>query len=283
MIAKMGSLKAASQKNYVTQPAVSQHLRLLEEKLGCKLFERRSNKIYLTSCGKVFLTAAQNILSQYEDARIQISEMNERSVYPLRLATTYSIGLYQLQPIVRSFLKRFPAVDVHLEYQPFDKIYDRVGRHEIDFGFVSNPKARHGIVCETFATETLVLVQSPAHRVIKHRSLALRDLNGVKFVAFAWNTPTRTAIDAFLRQRQCAPKIMNEYDNVETLKSAVTLGVGCSIVPEIAVRREVKDRVLEILPVRGLTLKRPLGILYAKKKALSRTPLHFLETVLKHR
>ncbi len=280
-VAKTGSLQQAAHKNFVTQPAVSQHLKQLEEKLKCQLFERRSKKVFLTLSGRTFLSYAEGILKQYEEAKMRVGEINDRFCCTIRIATIYSIGLYELQPIVRSFLKKYPKMDIHLEYQPFHKIYDMVHARLIDFGFVAYPKKKHGIIAETFAEEKMVLAQSPEQRVFEKKRVSLSELNHAKFIAFASNTPTRVSVDTFFRTHNIYPKIVNEYDNIETLKSAMTLGIGCSIVPQNALAEELHRKTLEIVPVEGLELKRSLGILYPTEKPFSKSIQEFHDLVVK--
>ncbi|MBI4352798.1 MAG: LysR family transcriptional regulator [Candidatus Omnitrophica bacterium] len=280
-VAKVGSLRAAAYKNYVSQPAVTQHIQLLEEKLQCKLFERQKKKVLLTPCGRVFLASAENILKLYEEAKMKVGETQNRFEGTIRIATIYSIGLYELQPLIRSFLRRYPKIDIHLEYQPFNKIYEMVMNQSVDFGFVAFPKRKYGVISETFAEEELVLAQSPHHPVIPKKKTALRELNQAKFVAFRMETPTRGAIDEFLKKNGAEPRVVNEYDNIETLKSAILLGLGCSIVPKNTILRELKDRALETIPLQGLSLKRPLGILHHKGKAFTRSTQDFYEMIVK--
>lgn len=278
--AKSGSLSVAAQKNYVTQPAVTQHIRILEEKLECKLFERKKRKVVLTPSGEALLAHAESILRQYDSAKTHIGQISGRTVDTLCLATIYSIGLYELQNIVQRFLQKSPEVDIRLEYFPFHKIQEMTASHDIDFGFVAFPSHTSGVVSEVFAEEKMVLVQSTRQRLFKGAHASFKDLAQTKYVAFAPHSPTRNAIDAYLRGHQCTPQIVNEYDNVETLKSAVLLGIGCSIVPEVCVLRELKSKTLEVVALKGLSLKRPLALLHSKKNKLSTAAKQFREMVL---
>ena len=281
--AKTGSVRESAVKNFVTQPAVTQQIRILEEKLGCKLFNHLNRKMTLTAGGKVFITYAENILGQYEESKIRLREMGDEFIGTIRLATIYSIGLYELQPIIRQYLRRFPKMDIRLEYRSFEQIYEMIANHQTDFGFVSYPKERHGILSKVFYEEKLVVTQSRRHPVLKKKKPSLRDLNNVKFVAFSSPTPTRIAVDSFLHHNSVRPLIVNEYDNVETLKSALQLGIGCSIVPEITIARELREGSLETIPMKSLTLKRPLGVLCLKQAINSKSLREFYESVLKNR
>ena len=260
--AKVGSFRSAASKNFVTQPAVTQHIKLLEKKLGCKLFERQNKKIFLTPCGNAFLSYAESILKQYEEAKIRLAEINKQFFGTIRVATIYSIGLYELKSVVRDYLKKFPKVNLHLEYHPFNKIYEMVVHRTIDFGFVAYPQKKQDIATEVFAEDELVLVQSAHHPIFKKKRILLKNLHNVRFAAFATNTPTRRAIDRFLHDKKIYPNIVNEYENIETLKSSVALGIGCSIVPRNTVIQEVKNRSFEILYSERLALKPPFAIFF---------------------
>lgn len=278
---RTGSVKASAHKNFVTQPAVTQHIRILEKHLECRLFERLSRKLTLTPSGRVFLDCAENLLRQYDESLTRLHEINDQFRGTLSIATIYSIGLYQLQPIVRAFLKKYPKINIRLEYHPFDVIYEKVASQTVDFGFVAYPKARPGIHADVFAQEHMVLAQSPHHRIFTGKRIALSQLHKARFVGFSAHMPTRLTIDRFLAKRGIVPSIVNEYDDIETLKSAIGLGIGCSIAPLETLSREVRDGSLEIVRVDGLDLLRPLGILYAKRKTFTQSAKSFHETTMK--
>ena len=278
--AKIGSFRSAAAKNHITQPAVTQHIRLIEQKLGCKLFERHSKKISLTPCGKAFLIYAERILKQYEEAKMHLSEIDKQFLGTIRIATIYSIGLYNLKPIIKRYLEQFPKVDIHLEYHPFNKIYEMIGERTIDFGFVAYPQKKRGITFETFVEEDLVLVQSAQRPILRKKEVHFSDLNKIRFVAFNFHTPTRRAIDQFLHSKDVHPQVVNEYDNIQTLKSAIELGIGCSILPQNTLKHDIKNRTLEIIPLRGFSLKRPLAILYPAGKNFTALTQEFLDITL---
>lgn len=279
-VAEKGSFRASAEKNFMTQPAVSQQIRQLEEKLGTTLFERQNKRVFLTESGRNFLPYAQKILKQYAEAKLSFNRCDVNVPCIIRIATIYSIGLHELKPVIKRYLKVFPQVEFHLEYHPFHKIYDMVFNREIDFGLVAFPFKRHGIVTEIFEEEELVLVQSHDYPVLKGKVCRWTDLHGAKFVSFASGTPTRDAIDQYLSSHKICPLIFSEYDNVETLKSAVELGIGCSIIPKNAIRQDLKEKVLDIIPSVKIDLKRSLGILYPKGKTFSKCTQTFYEMVM---
>ena len=276
-VTKTLSFRVAAERNFITQPAVSQHIRIIEKKLNVTLFERRGKNILLTSAGKAFLPYAENILKQYEDAQAHIRELENKFGGTIRVATIYSIGLYELKPAVQKFLKKYPQVNLHLEYQKSSTIYEMVSNRTVDFGMVAFPQKRNGVVAQTFAEDELVLAQSPQQRILPKRTIALKDLEGVKLIGFAADTATGKVIQHFFAARKIRPDIRHEYDNIELIKSAVILGLGCALLPKKTILRELKDRTLETVNVPGLDIKRPIGVLYPGNKIFTKTTRTFYE------
>ncbi|MEI7998084.1 MAG: LysR family transcriptional regulator [Candidatus Omnitrophota bacterium] len=279
-VAQIGSFKATADKLFITQPAVSQHIQALEKNVGAKLFERQGKKVFLTDSGKIFLSYAENILNQYQEAKIQAKEAINQFNGTIRIATTYSIGLYKLQPIVRKFLKKYPQMDIHLEYHPNSLIYEMVLNHSVDFGLVAYPQKRKDIRAEIFAREDMALIQSSQRPIIKESPIPLSSLNQTKFITLNSNTPTQEAIDHFLKLNEVTIQIVHAYDNIETLKSAVLLGMGCAIVPKNTVTRELKEGALECVQVDQLkSFKRDLGIISPTRKIFTKATKMFYKTI----
>lgn len=276
-ITKTRSFRLAAERNFITQPAVSQHIRILEKKLNTVLFERRGRNIVLTPAGDAFLPYAQNILKQYEEAQMRVRELNNHFSGMIRIATIYSIGLYELKPVVQKFLKKYPQVNLHLEYQPNAAIYEMVLNRTVDFGMVAFPQKRNGIVSQTFAQDEMVLAQSPQQRIIHRKTTALKGLDGARFIAFTSSTPTGKIIQRFFANKKIRPNILHEYDNIELIKSAVILGLGCALVPRKTILRELKDKALETVDMEGLTIKRPIAVLYPGGKVFTKTTRTFYE------
>ena len=276
-VTRTRSFRVAAERNFVTQPAVSQHIRVLEKKLGAALFERRGKSVIPTRAGETFLPYAENILKQYEDAQAHIRELGNKFGGTIRVATIYSIGLYELKPVVQEFLKKYPQVNLHLEYQKSSTIYEMVANRTVDFGMVAFPRKRSGVVARTLAEDDLVLAQSPQQRAIPRKTIALKELEGVKLIGFAAGTATGKVIQHFFAARKIRPNIRHEYDNIELIKSAVVLGLGCALLPRKTILRELKEKTLETVEVKGLAIKRPIGVLYPGDKIFTKTTRTFYE------
>jgi len=281
-VAQTGSFRMAAQRNNITQPAVSQHIRLLEGKLHCSLFERSSRRTVLTPAGKVFLIFAQQMIDSYQNACTEIEKMNNLSIGSIRIASIYSIGLYQLKPTVQHFLKQYPKINIHLEYCHHSVVYQMVKDRLVDFGMVAFPKETKGLHIKIFEHDQLVLVQSPQHRFFKkNEKVALKQLNTMNFIGIDAASPTGQAISQFFKTHHIRINLVKEYENIETVKNAVEIGLGCSILPKTTITQELKDATLEVVSLRGLALKRPLALMYSDKKVFTKAAKIFLESFSK--
>ena len=281
MVVKTGSCKAAAEKLYITQPAVSNHIQTLEKEIGAVLFEGKGKKDHLTEAGKNFLPYAENILQQYQEA-VELATRNiDQVTGTIRIATIYSIGLYQLQTIILKFLKKYPQVGIHLEYHPNAVIYEKILTRTIDFGFVAFPKKNKDMQTKVFDEEDFTLIQSTQHPVIKKSRLLLSELDQIKFVTLDPHTPTQSAINLFLNQNNISLQAVHTYEHIEILKSAVILGMGCAIVPKNTILQELKNHILKTILVDDLkSLKRPLGLISPKNKVFTKAHEMFYKMIV---
>ncbi|MGE3439850.1 MAG: LysR family transcriptional regulator substrate-binding protein, partial [Blastocatellales bacterium] len=194
----------------------------------------------------------------------------------IKIATVYSIGLHELPPYVKRFIKAYPQVKVHIEYSRTDKVYEACLNNTIDFGIVALPLKRPGIAVIPFRNDKLVIVCGPEHRLARRRRVSVEALAGEDFIAFERDIPTRKTIDSILKQHKVAVNYTMEFDNIETIKRSVEAGVGVSILPETAVANEVGAKQLVALNFTEGVFTRPIGIIHRKGKVFSDAARQFV-------
>jgi DNA-binding transcriptional LysR family regulator len=259
-----GSFSRAAELNYLTQSAVSQQLQQLERAVGRPLLERGGRRLKLTEAGRVFYRSAKRIVSAYEDITARIHSSAPEADRRLRIAATYSVGTYVLQGYLKGFLKRHPEVKVEVEYQKASRICDDLLRGRADLSLMAYPVTRRDLQVIALADEELVLILPKRHPLAAQETVRLADLAGQDFIAFDRGTPTRKALDKILRREGVRPKVRMELDNIETIKNAVSTGMGIAIVPEATVASETKAGSLCLRRFSGPKLSRPLGCLVRK-------------------
>lgn len=260
-LAETKSFSKAAALNAVTQSAVSQQIRSLEERFKVALVERGHRNFRLTPEGAIFLQASREMLAIYTQLGARMKILDHTVVGELRLASIYSIGLHELPPRLKIFRARHPEVEVHVEYRRSPQVYAQVLNGDVDLGLVAYPTRRPGLHIDIFDEDEMVLICHGNHPLAAEPVVKLQRLNGEKFIAFEPDAPTRKVIDKYLREHQVEIVQTMEFDNVETVKRAVEIESGVSIVPLNTVRQEVANGALVAVPLEAPKLFRPLGVI----------------------
>ena len=279
-LAETESFTKAAQINGVTQSAVSQQISSLERTFKSLLIERSKKKFRLTREGQVLYDYSKQIIQTYESLHSKLQELKDIISGTIRVATIYSIGLHDLPPYIKKFMKVYPTVNVHVEYRRANQVYEDVLGNVVDMGLVAYPVKDSKLEIIPLRKEPLVLICHPQHPFAKSKSVKLKALAGQKFVGFEPDIPTRKALDKILKEYDVNVNNVMEFDNIETVKRAVEIDAGISIVPEGTVVQEVAKQTLAAVPLEDGTFFRPLAVLYKKNKVLSPAMKQFL-TILK--
>jgi DNA-binding transcriptional LysR family regulator len=209
--------------------------------------------------------------------RGEVRSLEESVRAILRIGTIYSVGFSLLDAYVRKFLKTHPEVYLDVQYARWNEIIAAVLEGEMDMGIIAFPEKQRSLEIIPFATEDLVMVCSPDHHLAGRNEVEPADLRGERFVAFEANVPTRRYIDRVLSGYRVTVDIRMEFDNNETLKRAVEVGAGISIVPHEAVQREQANGYLRVIPFRDPTRwKRRVSIIRRRGKTHSAAEMLFL-------
>jgi LysR family transcriptional regulator, transcriptional activator of the cysJI operon len=275
-LAETESFTKAAQISNVTQSAVSQQISSLERAFKSLLIERSKKKFRLTREGQVLYDYSKQIIQTYESLNSKLQELKDIISGTIRVATIYSIGLHDLPAYVKKFMKSYPTVNIHVEYRRANQVYDDVLSNGVDVGLVAYPTKDPKIEIIALRKEPLVLVCHPQHPFAKLKTVKLKALAGQKIIGFEPDIPTRKALDKILKEYGVEVKHVMEFDNVETVKRAVEIDAGVSIVPQGTVTQEIAKQTLVAVPIDDGDFYRPLAAIYKKNKVLSPAMKQFL-------
>jgi DNA-binding transcriptional LysR family regulator len=276
-LAETESFTKSAQLNGVTQSAVSQQIGALERKFKSLLIERSKKKFRLTREGEVLYEYGKRIIAMADDLQHKIHELKHVISGSIRVATIYSIGLHELPPYVKQFLRTYPTVNVHVEYLRFDQVYEGIVGNVIDIGLVAYPGKDPRLEILPWRRDPMVLVVNPVHPFAKMESIRVEHLQRQKFVGFEADIPTRRAIDKTLKDNDVSADYVMAFDNVETVKRAVEIDAGIAIVPKGSVSQEVEKGTLVAINFADADFSRPLAAVYRKDKTLSPAMKEFLK------
>lgn len=272
-----GSFSRAAEVNGISQSAVSQQVASLERDLATRLLSRDGGFATPTDAGEAFYRAAREVLQRWDQMIAEVRSAEDAVRGTLRVGTIYSVGFYLLDPYVRKFLRAHPEVNLDVEYTRWNRITAAVLHGEMDLGFVAFPEKRPSIEAIPFATEEMVMVCAPSHRLAGRKQVAPAELRGERMVGFEANVPTRRHIDRVLRRFRVPVDVRMEFDNTETLKRAVEVGAGLSILPAGTVAREVAaGHLCSARFTDPPKWVRKIGIIRRRGKAHSRAERMFL-------
>jgi DNA-binding transcriptional LysR family regulator len=279
-LAETESFTKAAQINNVTQSAVSQQISSLERQFKSLLIERSKKKFRLTREGQVLYEYSKQMIQSYDSLFNRLQEIKDIISGTIRVATIYSIGLHDLPPYLKKFLKMFATVNVHVEYRRANQVYDDVLSNVVDLGLIAYPVKDAKLEIVALHKEPLVLVCHPQHPFAKLKTVKLKELQEQNVVGFEPDVPTRKALDKILRDHGVEVKYAMEFDNVDTVKRAVEIDAGVAIVPAMTIVQEIAKQTLVAVPIADGEFYRPIAVIYKKNKILSPAMKQFL-TVLK--
>lgn len=280
-LADSASFSRAAEMNAISQSAASQQIRRLEKELGISLVQHNKRPLVLTPAGQEFALACRDIVRRFEKMQASLEEFREEISGPVRVASIYSVGLYDLSRHAEEFHRLYPKADVHIEYLRTDKVYDAVLEDRVDVGLVSYPTPSKELRIIPWRREKMLVVTNPAHHLAKEKSISAEKLEGQPFICFDQDLQIRKVIDRFLRELRVTVQPVMVFDNIANIKEAVAMGAGISILPEPTVRHDVKEGRLCAITLEGSELVRTIDIIYRRSKVLTPATLRFVDVLRK--
>jgi len=277
---ELESFSRTAEKHGISQSAVSQQLAQIEIEHKCQLVNRKKRPLAPTKAGQAFYNAAKDILARYDKLTNELNELGQPHTR-ITLAAIFSIGMHTLQPYVKKFMSRYPKIHLSVVYRSASDIYAGVLSGEIDLGVVAVPKRDRNIDVYPFEREPLVLTCSRENHLADESVINIHKLQSEEFIAFEKDLPSRILIDRIFNQYGVSVQTMMEFDNVETIKRAVEINAGISILPKTAVHTELANGTLKAIPFSNENFYRPTGVIVRRKKTLSAAAEYLLELLHK--
>jgi len=271
------SFSLAASQNFITQSAVSQQIRGLEERYGKRLLERKRGSVRPTAAGEILHRSCREILHSFHEMEAQLQGLSNVVTGSIRVGTVHSIGLYELSEPLKHYFADFPHVNVYLEYDRASHVYEQVLRGNVDLGIVAYPTARAQVTVLDFRTDRLVVVCSPNHPLADRSKIGVTDLDGEKMVGFEKGIPTRLALDRLFNEKQVVVQYVAELDNIEMVKRLVEVGAGIAIIPDKSCAHEIQAGTLMRIELNDRGITRPIGIIYRTGKHFSPAVERFIE------
>ncbi len=273
--ARFGSLTRAAEKMSITQSAVSQQIKALEEELGVKLFNRFGPRKDLTHDGKLFFDLITPLIQEIESLKVTFEDLkgNERGVLTIA-ATTFMI-MNKLPNVIQKFSKDYPHVRLNVLERRWNEIVMLAQTGDIDFGLapVSGiPSALNYIRMKPIER---VLITCKNHPLARKKNVTLLDIAQYPMITYEKGLVSRDVIDSVFQEVNLDIEIVMEATNSETIKRYVELGIGIAITPKIALYHGQPD-TLEVISADEYFGKSQYGVILRKGKHLTTWAKNFL-------
>ncbi|MGI9457490.1 MAG: LysR family transcriptional regulator [Aeoliella sp.] len=275
-VVRRRSFSKAADENGVSQSGASQAVHQLEERLGVRLIDRSRRPFVLTGEGERYYEGCEALLRRYDELEREVRSFHDDAAARVTIASIYSVGLAHMSQHLREFAAVCPEADLRLEYLHPDRVIEVVESNQADIGIVSYPTETRSLCATGWRNEPMVVVASPDHPLASQTKAPLEALRGEPFVAFQQGLRIREEIDRELALRNVEVRSEFAFDNIETIKRAVEIGSGLSILPEPTIDREVASGTLVSIQLSGQQLHRPLGLIHRRDCELSATAQKFI-------
>ncbi|QXH55115.1 transcriptional regulator CynR [Pseudomonas maumuensis] len=230
-VAQHHSFTRAAAALHVSQPALSQQVRQLEESLGAQLFDRSGRATRLTDAGEVYLRYAKRAEQELLEARRAIHDVGDLSRGSLRVAVTPTFTTYLIGPLVEAFHARYPHITLNLREIAQERMEELLQADELDVGIAFDEVHSQDIDSRPLLVETLALVVGRAHPLATARSIGPQALNDESLILLSAEFATREQIERYCRQHGIQPKVRMEANAIGAVTEVVRRTTLSTLLP----------------------------------------------------
>jgi DNA-binding transcriptional LysR family regulator len=231
----------------------------------------------LTTEGEVYYEGCRKLVQRYYALQEEVRSLHQEVEGRVNVASIYSVGLSYGRQLVDEFTRRHPKAAIHIEHHHPHRVYELVAEDQVDVGLISYAQATRTVKAVHWCEEPMTLVCAPGHPLAQSESINLNDLDGLEIIGFDRDLKIRRRIDRQLAERGVEVSVRMEFDNIDTIKRAIEVNSGASLLPEPTVRSELSTASFVAIAVRGLDLMRPLGIIHRRGVELGKTARRFVQ------
>ena len=259
-----GSFMAAAKKLSITQPAVSHHIKALEQELHVTIFERRNGKVTLTCEGEEVIKCAKKMQGLYQNLRQDLRD-SKKLVSHLTIGVTHTAESNPIAEALASYCAQNDHIIIKMITGTIKNLYSKLKTYEIDLAIVEGRITDPGIRYLLMDTDYLVLAVSVNHPYAKRGMITLSELKKERMILRLPNSGTRNLFTAHLESNNMSLSEFNvilELDNIATIKDLIRRDLGVSILPKSVCLDELKKKKMVVLPVENLSMVREINIAY---------------------
>lgn len=278
-VAELRSFSRAAERLHMTQPAVSQHIRALEESLGARLLERNNKSVTLTRAGEIALRHARDINGLYRRLQEMMDELLHFTGGPLAIGASYTFGEYALPSVLARLYREYPGIRPQVAIGNTTEIAERVRSRELDIGIVEGDVVGGGLAVRKLAEDEMFVAAGAAHPLAGAGTVPPERLAEEIWLLRETGSGTRDAADRMLAQLGIQPARTMELGSTQLIKETVEAGIGLTLLSRLALRKELGIGTLKLLDAPGMPVRRSFSVLLRRGDLQTRTMEAFLQTL----
>lgn len=258
------SFSEAAKKLSITQPAVSHHIKVLEEELNVRIFDRRKNEVVPTREGEVVILCAKKLLGLYNNLRQDLSD-SRSLVTHLTVGITHTAESNPVAEALANYCAHHENVTIKMVTDTINNLYKKLKNYEIDLAVVEGSVPSSSVRYLLLDTDCLMLAVSINHPFAKRSMVTLNELKKERMIIRLPNSGTRNLFTAHLESNNMSIHDFNvilELDNIATIKDLIRRDFGVSVLPKSVCLDELKKKKIAMLPVENLSMMREINLAY---------------------
>lgn len=248
-VAEQKNLTRAAEKLFITQSAVSQNIKLLEEHFNSKLLDRTNKRIQLTKSGEILYLHAKQIMKQYSLAGRMIDELKEGVSGPLTIGSGFTFGEYLLPTIISAFILQHPKINPKITIKNSIRIANQVKQKQLDIGIIEREMFDDELLTVPFAEDDMVVIVPKDFPLDNGSEITVSELADLTWIIRESGSGTRQVTDTMFARTQLAPKKLLEFGSTQVIKETVKKGIGISFMSKVSVKDEIDRGVMKALTI----------------------------------
>lgn len=261
-IAEEGTFTAAAEKLYISQSALSQQVKSMEEELGVPLFDRSRNRLRFTQAGELLRSRAQRIVKEVDKAKTAIDELEDLCRGSLTIGVVQTVNAYLIPQVVSAFTTQYPKVQLKIEELPAPQIEQQIHNHELDLGISFIPTEHTDLEFDAIFEEELLLMTHSRHPLSARSHIELKELHEQNLILLSRDYCTRRIWDDCAKKAEINPNIQIEMNTIGAILSTLQGNTtAVTILPALNMGLKAADG-LSFIKLKNPTPKRTVGLLW---------------------
>ncbi|PIC64146.1 LysR family transcriptional regulator [Sporosarcina sp. P13] len=278
-VIEKGNLTRAAEKLFITQSAVSQNIKLLEEQFNAQLLDRTNKRIKLTKAGEILYLHAKQIMNQYALAGRMIDELKEGITGSLTIGSGFTFGEYFLPDVISTFIKDHPNINPKITIKNSIRIANQVKQKDLDIGIIEREIFYDELLTVPFSQDDMVVIVPADFPKNNGDVIPLSELAEQTWIIRENGSGTRQVTDTMFARTKLAPKRVLEFGSTQVIKGTVKNGIGISYTSKVAVKEELEKGVIKALTIEGYKDARTFYYVTNKSQPSSKALELFIETL----